>query len=284
MSSIEHNPLKQYFRRPGIYLKLPTQGKGYGPDVLVMTETGELPVYPMTAIDEITSKTPDALYNGSAVAEIIRSCVPSIKDPWAISSVDLDAILVAIKIATNGNDMDLDTTCPNCNEDSKFGLNLSFVLNNFAPGDYDRPLMIDNLRIKFRPLMYKELTNSTARQLEIQRAFITLNSMEEGPEREARSTEILKIIGDSTIDVLVNGKCRVELPDYMYKLILHDSINIQLTGIKCNKTLYVDDINIPENYFTIAYDKAIFESYKDYDFFWDFTAIRADVPELITEL
>ncbi len=44
-------------------------------------------------------------------------------------------------------------------------------------------------------------------------------------------------------DTLVNGKCKVELPDYMYKLILHDSINIQLTGIKCNKTLYVDDIN-----------------------------------------
>ena len=85
-------------------------------------------------------------------------------------------------------------------------------------------------------------------------------------------------------DTLVNGKCKVELPDYIYKLILHDSVNIQLTGIKCNKTLYVDDINIPENYFTIAYDKAIFESYKDYDFFWDFTAIRADVPELTTEL
>ena len=85
-------------------------------------------------------------------------------------------------------------------------------------------------------------------------------------------------------DTLKDGKCKVELPEYMYKLILHDSINIQLTGIKCNKTLYVDDINIPENYFTIAYDKAIFESYKDYDFFWDFTAIRSDVPELETEL
>jgi hypothetical protein len=85
-------------------------------------------------------------------------------------------------------------------------------------------------------------------------------------------------------DTLKEGKCKIELPDYIYKLILHDSVNIQLTGIKCNKTLYVDDINIPENYFTIAYDKAIFESYKDYEFFWDFTAIRADVPELITEM
>ena len=85
-------------------------------------------------------------------------------------------------------------------------------------------------------------------------------------------------------DTLKEGKCKIQLPDYIYKLILHDSVNIQLTGIKCNKTLYIDDINIPENYFTIAYDKTVFESYKDYDFFWDFTAIRADVPELQTEM
>lgn len=266
MNSIEHNPLKQYFRRPGIYLKLPTQGKGYSPDVLVMTETGELPVYPMTAIDEITSKTPDALYNGSAVAEIIRSCVPSIKDPWAISSVDLDAILVAIKIATNGNDMDLETTCPSCNEDSKFGLNLSFVLNNFAPGDYDKPLMIDNLRIKFRPLSYKELTSSTARQLEIQRAFLSLNAMEEGPDREAKSVEILKVIGDSTIDVLVNVIEYIATPEVVVseKAYIKDFLNntdkktfemIRETSIKLRETTQIKPLHIACSHCKHEYDQ-----------------------------
>ena len=91
----------------------------------------------------------------------------------------------------------------------------------------------------------------------------------------------IRLTGRATIE---NGKGKVELPEYMHKLILHDSINIQVTGIKCNKTLYIDEINIPENYFVIAYDKGVFESYKDYDFFWDFTAIRADVPELDTEI
>ena len=85
-------------------------------------------------------------------------------------------------------------------------------------------------------------------------------------------------------DTLVNGKCVVDLPDYISKLIMPETVNIQLTGIKCNKTLYVDDINIKENNFTVAYDKGVFESYKDYDFFWDFTAVRADVPELQTEM
>jgi hypothetical protein len=41
---------------------------------------------------------------------------------------------------------------------------------------------------------------------------------------------------------------------------------------------------VAENYFVVAYDKSLLESNKTYEFFWDFTAIRSDVPELITEV
>jgi hypothetical protein len=34
----------------------------------------------------------------------------------------------------------------------------------------------------------------------------------------------------------------------------------------------------------VAYEKGMFESHKNYEFFWDFTAVRSDIPELITEL
>ena len=83
---------------------------------------------------------------------------------------------------------------------------------------------------------------------------------------------------------MVGAKCKVDLPDYICKLVKAESVTIQLTGIKCNKVLYIDDINVVENYFVVAYDKSLFESNKTYEFFWDFTAIRSDVPELITEL
>jgi hypothetical protein len=85
-------------------------------------------------------------------------------------------------------------------------------------------------------------------------------------------------------DKLVNGKCIVQLPDYICKLVRVESVNVQLTGIKCGKILYIDDINVPENYFVVAYDKSLLEFNKTYQFFWDFTAIRSDVPELITEV
>jgi len=211
--SLENNPLKQYFRRPGIYLKLPSGGLGYEPGIVDFPETGDLPVYPMTAIDEITSKTPDALYNGTAVADIIKSCVPSIKQPWQISSVDLDAILVAIKIATNGTEMEIETKCQECNEDSKYGVNLSIVLNGFKPGDYENGLVIDQLKIKFRPLTYKALSESSIKQFEIQKSIIVLNNMIDNPEKDEKANELLKTITDSTVDVLVDTIDCIIAPD-----------------------------------------------------------------------
>lgn len=211
--TIEHNPLKQYFRRPGVYLKLPSKGVEYDQSVLIMPETGELPVFPMTAIDEITSKTPDSLYNGSAVADIIKSCIPAIKNPWAISSTDLDAILIAIRMATNGGEMEIETTCPKCDEEGKYGVNLSIILNNFVPGDYVNVTELNDLKIKFRALNYKEVTDNSIKQFEIQKLMMNLNAMENGTEKDAKISEVLKVISISTIKVLASTVEYIETPE-----------------------------------------------------------------------
>jgi hypothetical protein len=76
------NPLRKYFRQPAIHLRLPSGGKFYPDGVVDLPPNGEIPIYPMTAVDEIITRTPDALFNGSAVPDILKSCVPNIKDPW----------------------------------------------------------------------------------------------------------------------------------------------------------------------------------------------------------
>ena len=94
------NPLQKYFRQPKIYLSLPSKGHWYPEGAIEMTENGELPVYAMTAKDELAFKTPDALLNGQSVVDVVKSCLPNIKDPWLMPSIDVDAILIAIRIAT----------------------------------------------------------------------------------------------------------------------------------------------------------------------------------------
>ena len=210
---IDNNPLKQYFRRPALYLKLPSEGVGYSPNVLQLPENGELPVYPMTAVDEITTKTPDALYNGMAVIEVIKSCIPAIKDPWQITSIDLDAILVAIRIATNGNEMEIDTVCPNCEEMNKYGLNLTGILSKLKPGNFNEELKIGSLKVKFRPLSFKESNKGNIAQVEMQRVLNNINSIEDEEKRAKVTSEGLTKISKIGMEIIASTIDYIEMPD-----------------------------------------------------------------------
>jgi hypothetical protein len=131
--SINNNPLSSHFRQPAIYLKLPSGGKFYPQDTLDMSLTGEIPIFPMTIKDEILLKTPDALMNGEGMRDMIASCCPNIKDPWSIPLIDLDTILIAIRLASYGSGMDMNSECPHCKESNEHTVDLRVVLDNLAP-------------------------------------------------------------------------------------------------------------------------------------------------------
>ena len=163
------NPLKQFFRQPAIYMRLPSAGE-YWPDGSInLPENKELPVYPMTAIDEITYRTPDALFNGQAVVNVIKSCIPTIIDPWAIPAQDLNAILVAIRIASYGHDLEVGTRCPACETESDYTLDLRQVLDQLKAGDFETPMIHGDLTITFQPMSYRSQNNSSQSQFEQQK-------------------------------------------------------------------------------------------------------------------
>ena len=211
--TIQNNPLKQYFRRPAIYLKLPSGGKMYAPGVINIPESGELAVYPMTAIDEISSKTPDALYNGTAMADIIKSCIPDIKDPWAINSIDLDAVLIAIRSAAGGDAMSISSECPSCKEVAEYGVNLIGILSQLKSADYEKELTINDLSIKFRPLSYKEMNDAGTGQMEAQRIFTVLEKEENEAVRAEKTQDALRFITDITMRILSQTITHIRTPN-----------------------------------------------------------------------
>ena len=210
--TIQNNPLKQYFRRPSIYLKLPSGGTMYSPGIVNIPESGELAVYPMTAIDEITAKTPDALFNGSAMADIIKSCIPDIKDPWSINSIDLDAVLIAIRSAAGGNDMTITSQCPSCKEVAEYAINLVGILSQLKSADYESELTINDLSIRFRPLTYKEMNEAGTGQMEAQRVFINLEKEENETVRMEKTQEALKFITEVTMRILSQTITHIKTP------------------------------------------------------------------------
>jgi hypothetical protein len=199
---MENNPLRQYFRRPAVYIKLPSEGKYYNEDIVVIPESGELPVYPMTAIDEISVRTPDALYNGTAVRDLIASCIPSIKNPWLINSNDLDAILLAIKAASGQENLEIESTCPKCENSSSFSVDLSPLIASIKPADYEKELTNGDISIKFRPLTYKEMSDAALIQFDLQKKFIEIERTEDPEERDRLGKDALETVTLVTMQVL----------------------------------------------------------------------------------
>ena len=210
------NPLSQYFRQPAIYIRLPSKGQHYPAGALDMPPNGEVPVLPMTTLDEITYRTPDALFNGSAVASVIQSCVPSIKNAWAMPSMDIDTVLVAIRVATYGHEMDVDSTCPACANENRFGMDLRTVLDRIKSPDYSQTVQQGDLEIYFRPMSYKDLNDNNLAQFEDQKLLQMIEDQETPAEQKSQQIgQVLKKLTDVTIRALAQSVRAVKTPQAM---------------------------------------------------------------------
>jgi hypothetical protein len=164
------NPLSKFFRQPSIYMSLPSGGAYWPEGTLDMPPTGELPVYPLTSRDEITLRTPDALLNGQGVVDVIQSCVPNIKNAWKMPSTDVDAVLLAIRIASYGHSMDFENKCPHCEEEHTYSMDLRQLAGSIKFPDYDTPAKTHGITVTFRPSNYEELTELNKINYELTRS------------------------------------------------------------------------------------------------------------------
>ena len=213
-SNIEQNPLRKYFRQPKVYITLPSKGKFYPEGDIEIPETNEFPVFAMTAKDELTMKTPDALLNGAATVDVIRSCIPTIKNPWAMPSIDLDAALIAIRIATYGDQMEITTKVPGTGEERTFTIDLRQLLNTLVTKEYDTETVINDMKVSIRPLTYKEFTDASLKTFEEQRIFNLVND-DEIPDQEklARFNVSFQKLTDLTVTSLAKSIVKITIGD-----------------------------------------------------------------------
>ena len=208
------NPLAGYFRQPKLYLKLPSNGEFYPEGVLDHSQIDEYPVFAMTAKDELIFKSPDALMNGQATVEVIKSCVPAITDPWLMPSIDLDAVLIAIRIATYGEDMEVASLCPNCNHSNDYHINLVNYLDNAAQFKYVKEIPTGPLVVNIRPYTYKEITKTAIRGLEQQRIIAIVNDDSLSDEEKIdRFGESFVKLTELTVDIVTGCITSIQTPE-----------------------------------------------------------------------
>ena len=172
------NPLKKYYRQPKQYIKLPSGYKFYPEGAIQVPESGEIAVYPMTAKDELLFKTPDALLNGEATVTVIQSCVPAIKNAWAMPSIDVDAVLIAIRMATYGEKMSVPVTIPNTKIQRDFELNLQSSLDKLLSAQYQDTVFVADMEVTTNPLNYSQFTKMAIKSFEEARLQETIRNQD----------------------------------------------------------------------------------------------------------
>jgi hypothetical protein len=211
-----NNPLAKHFRQPALYVKLTSGGKFWPEGSIDYPITEEIPVYPMTAKDEIVLRTPDALINGTSVVQVIQSCCPNIKNAWAMPSIDVDSTLIAIRMASFGGKMPITAKCPHCNEEHDYDVDLGDVRSKVqAPNYNDIVTTPDGLTIRLKPLNYAQVSKAGSISFEEDRLIQSLanTDTEESVRVAEYSKHMAKMVdinianvADCTASIIADGQ------------------------------------------------------------------------------
>ena len=125
---MSHNPLMAYQPHPRVFIQLPSQGLYYHNGEIDKTDS-EIGVRAMSAKDEMMLSNPDALMNGRAVSTVIANCVPQILKPLDLVVADIEALLLAIKLASGTETYEVGATCPQCKSKGVFERDIEYLVH-----------------------------------------------------------------------------------------------------------------------------------------------------------
>ena len=205
---MSQNPLSKFYRQPAVYIRLPSDGRYWPEGSIEIPPNREIPVLPMSAKDDIAMRNADALMNGSTTVDIIQSCIPDIKDAWQTPSIDIDSLLIAIRLASYGNKMEFDTACAKCGEELSYESDLGQVLGSISIPDFDKPLEVNDLLIWFKPNNYTEMNDTNQQKYQQQRLVKSLTESKLGEEEMIK--QFKQAVNELTLATIGKLSCFID--------------------------------------------------------------------------
>lgn len=210
------NPLQPYFRKPQVYITLPSQGRWYNRQDITLTADNELAIYGMTARDDVLLNTPDAMLNGEALKKVIANCVPDVHNIEALVTPDLEAIFVAMKLASGDGTMEITRTCPKCGHESTWDLQCQPILDGQTIIDHlDGYVTLDEqLEVHVKPYDYRQRSLFIQREYHEERAirqWESLNPESDDLQKAQVTAQAIDNISRLTIDLVAASIVQVKI-------------------------------------------------------------------------
>ncbi len=203
-AAVDGNPLAQYFRHPKAQIELPTGGNFWPEGSLELKEGNQLDIMPMTARDEIMMKSPEGLLSGSSIVETIISCVPGIKDAWAMPAHDIDTVLIAIRLASYTHELEIISNCTHCGESNENKIDLRILLDEIPKGKIKNVFKIGDLTFELKPYDFRFVNaNNKAKFDQEQLAKTIVGTTMSDEERKEYFESMFSKLADHNVESLV---------------------------------------------------------------------------------
>lgn len=206
------NPLASFMRQPKVYITLPSNGMFYPEGSIDLPENSQLAVFSMTAKDELMLNIPDALMNGQAVVDIIQNCVPQIKNAWHIPSIDIDLLLLAIRLATYGEIMKTPVVLKEGLE-FEYQVDIRTVMDNLLENiTWDPVIPIhQDMTIYVQPLNYSQMNKTAVKTFETQKIMQAVNDENLSEEQKVNIfKDSFAKLSDVTMGVIAESIFKIE--------------------------------------------------------------------------
>ena len=209
---MSQNPLQSYVRAPKLQVLLPSRGK-WGDPSTASKITGEIPVYPMTSKDEVMIKNPDALLNGESVASVLKSCT-GIENVYDLTNNDVEFLLVAIRYATSGAEMEIDAVCPKDGHVNRVAVDLEKILDSVVEMEDMYSVTLSNgLKVNLKPMSFKNAQRVSLNAFQEATTLQTINDQKlPQSERIAVFNKSFEAIADLAVDIMIDAVESVVTP------------------------------------------------------------------------
>ena len=180
-----------------IEIALPTRGYFYpSGDILHPdADPDNISVGHLSVLEETAFNDPLMMISGRAVDRIVRQVVPSVIDPSRLCEVDIQAILIACRIASHGPSLPLKHKCPSCSYENEMELNLDEHIQNFRPyspeefTEFTITLPVVGQTVHLRPIPYVDAITMT---MDVMKSSIEMGDYESVSDQEALTDEFIE--------------------------------------------------------------------------------------------
>jgi len=216
----EINPLTSFFRKKKLSLFLPSKGQWYPENSLSLDKDGSLSVFAMTADADIKFRAGDISLSGKSTYDLIKECLPGILNPENIPNIDVDTILLAIRLASYGDDFELNVSVPNTKLVRTLKISLTtFLCELLSRKDkWDDSIIIESedgqkISLTIYPISLKYLFN-ISKDISQQKKALTKNfDSNENIKDEKLFTDSINQLSNTAINLVCDSIKTLELID-----------------------------------------------------------------------